>query len=216
VIPIVVAIVLVAIFAAVAANRGLGPSKPVGSAAAPTVPVGSAAAPTVSVSWQSYRDPADLFSIRLPATWSVHVETSTSTFGDRTGSATETEESIRASDPAQGGSSPWVSIRAVPIRTDFERHWYCQAFPNKHDSFHGIPAESINGVTWLFETGNAHFQIDYAIPGVKEPLHSSPLILTPPPAPTPLPSTTVTADQTLADTILGSFQPASPKALACS
>jgi hypothetical protein len=154
--------------------------------------------------------------VRLPPPWTVRFDTGSSGFGDSTGSATETDEFISFTDPAQGDASPWVSVNATPIHTAFERHWYCGAFPGKHDSFHGIPAQSVFDVEWLFETGNAHFQIDYAIPGVKGPPHTSPLILTPSPIPTPLPPSTVFADQTLVNTILASFQPTDPHALACS
>jgi hypothetical protein len=60
------------------------------------------------------------------------------------------------------------------------------------------------------ETAHAHFQIDAAIRPYPKYLGA----IGPPP-PTPLPLDTAAADQTLIDTILGSFQPADPHALSC-
>jgi hypothetical protein len=193
---------LAAILATVAALAAVGIPLPFGL---------FAAAPPVPADWQTYRDPAGLFSIRLPPNWTVHFDSSVGTFGDRTGSASETNEYFNLSDPAQGDASPWVSITADPIRTAFERHWYCQPFPLLHDSFNGLPAQYDPQAGWIFETANAHFQVDDGI----RPYIKGLGIESPPPTPTPLPPATVAADQTLVDTILGSFQPTDPHALAC-
>jgi hypothetical protein len=120
------------------------------------------------------------------------------------------------SDLTVGAASARAYVDARPIKGDFERHWYCQAWQHKNCSFHGIPADNTSDATWLFETRNAHFQLDVWIPGVLEPPHSSPLQLTPVPTATPLPQATVTADQTIIATILGSFQPANTAPLSCS
>lgn len=174
--------------------------------------------PSVPVGWQSYHDPAGLFRVRLPVTWAVRLDTSSATFGDRTGSATETDEMIRFSDPAQGNASPAVLVTVAPIRTDFERHWYCNAWrSSEHDSFHGYPAATMSpgSATWLFESATAHFQLAYMIPGVAGPPSTGPLMLTPVPTPTPLPKATIDADTTTVNTILASFQPTSASPLAC-
>lgn len=174
--------------------------------------------PAAPADWQTYRDPLGLFSVRLPKGWAAQASTGSETFGDRTGSATETNEGVDFRDPTLGNAGPRVQISASPIRTDFERHWYCGGFPAKDnvDTFHGIPAEHFDSATWLFETANAHFQLDVWIPGVLEPMHSSPLQLTPVPTATPLPQATVAADRTVIDAILGSFQPTNAMALSCS
>lgn len=172
--------------------------------------------PAAPADWQTYRDPLGLFSVRLPKGWTAQSSTSSETFGDRTGSATETAEMIQFSDPALGAASARVDVSAAPIKTDFERHWYCQGFPQKTSSFHGIPAESTSDAMWLFDTGNAHFQLDVWIPGVLVPPHSSPLQLAPVPTATPLPQATVAADRAVISTILGSFRPTNAAALSCS
>jgi hypothetical protein len=179
---------------------------------------GGSPASGAPAAWQTYRDPLGLFTVRLPGAWSAHADMSQETFGDRTGSASETTEIIQFSDPALGAASARFSADAAPIRTDFERHWYCQGPSHTNSSFHGLPAESPSDATWLFETANARFarfQLDVWIPGVLEPPHTSPLQLTPVPTATPLPQATVAADRTIIKTILGSFQPSNAAALTC-
>ncbi|PWT76172.1 MAG: hypothetical protein C5B60_04415 [Chloroflexi bacterium] len=62
------------------------------------------------------------------------------------------------------------------------------------DTFHGFPAQYMgNQASWIFDTGNAHFQVDVTIPGVEGPLDPGvPIIL---PTATPLPATWVATDQ---------------------
>jgi hypothetical protein len=90
------------------------------------------------------------------------------------------------------------------------------AFPAKdmHDTFHGFPAQYMgNQASWIFDTGNAHFQVDVTIPGVEEPVNpGGPIILT---TATPLPATWVATDQVDVGEILASFQPTDLKALSC-
>ncbi|HEV2235968.1 MAG TPA: hypothetical protein VGR57_04820, partial [Ktedonobacterales bacterium] len=50
--------------------------------------------------WQTYHDPLGLFSARIPANWTAHATTGMETYGDRTGSATETSEIVQFNDPA--------------------------------------------------------------------------------------------------------------------
>jgi hypothetical protein len=140
------------------------------------------------------------------------MDSSTDTVGDPTGSATETNEDVSLSDPGLGAASPWVAISAAPIRSDFERHWYCQAFPtsflDNFNFFNGLHAQSDSNGGWLLETAHAHFQIDAAIrPDTGSALVPSTLI--------PLPQDTAAAYQTPIATILGSFQPTDPHALSC-
>src|SRR5262245_40584758 len=55
---------------------------------------------TVPANWQTYRDPLGLFTTRLPPDWTAQADTSTASFGDRTGSATESEEHLTFTDPS--------------------------------------------------------------------------------------------------------------------
>lgn len=115
--------------------------------------------PNTPADWQTYRDPRGLFSARLPKQWATSVETSTDTFGDNTGSATEITEMIGFSDPALGEASARVNVLAAPIQSDFERHWYCQSFSQTTNPLHGISAGSLSPGPFLFDTANAHFQV---------------------------------------------------------
>jgi hypothetical protein len=165
--------------------------------------------------WQTYHDPLGLFSARIPATWQANATTGTETFGDRTGSASESTEIIQFSDPALGAGSAFFFVSGAPIRGDFEHHWYCQASTQKSGTFHGIPADHFEDATWLFQTANAAFQLDVEIPGVLGPIHSQPQYFVPPPTPTLLPSVLVAADRATLATILDAFQPTNATALSC-
>ncbi|MGZ3666378.1 MAG: hypothetical protein ACXWQ5_19910 [Ktedonobacterales bacterium] len=171
--------------------------------------------PTVPANWQTYHDPRGLFSVQMPAEWTASVDTSTESFGDNTGSATETEEMIRFSDPALGEASARVYVSASPIQSDFERHWYCQSFGQANPLPHDIPPETLSPGPFLFNTANAHFQVSAEIPGVLGPLHSSPVYSSPPPTPTPLPQQVIAVDRTTLAMILDSFLPANSTQLFC-
>lgn len=175
------------------------------------------APPTPTVAWETYADPSGLFSVRIPANWTASHETGTATYGDRTGSATVTSIHDRFSDPTLGDASAAFFVYALPITTDFDHQWYCQGSGGlPATQFHGIPATTLgDGVTAIFDTTNGHFQIAYSIPGVKEPIHSTPAMTHIPPTPTPLPQAEIQADQTIIDSILASFTPASTTPLAC-
>jgi hypothetical protein len=196
----------VAGLAVVLLGRGSGPN----NGSSPSIGGGSAD----TSGWQMYRDPMNMFSLRLPPGWTAQVGTSSGTMGDRTGSMTQTTESVDLSDPTQGNGSARVDFSAEPITSDFARHWYCQAFPAKdsHSTFHGIPA-STQPAVWLFNSANAHFQLDVWIPGVLEPPHSGSPI--PAPTATPLPASWVSADQRDINGVLATFQPTNPSPLSC-
>lgn len=158
---------------------------------------GGAGRVTVPTDWQTYRDPAGLFTLRMPQGWTARVTTRTATFGNNSGSATETTETVAFSDPGQNGASPRVTVVAQPIKTDFERTWYCYGRANEKSSFHGIPAEHGDDATWVFSTTNAHFQVAYTLPGAKTS------------------QATVQTNQTIVDRILAAFEPADATALKC-
>jgi hypothetical protein len=163
--------------------------------------------------WQTYHDPLGLFSARIPANWTVRATTGTQSYGDRTGSATETAEIIQFNDPALGAVLASFEVSAEPIRNDFERHWYCQGFSRKNGTFHGIPVEQEFDALWLFETANAHFQLNVNIPGVLGAPHSETLHPATDPTPTPLPAALVASERATLATILDAFQPTNGRAL---
>ena len=82
--------------------------------------------------------------------------------------------------------------------------------------FHGIPAEQLADAVWLFETANAHFQLNLNIPGVLGGPHTQPLHPATDPTPTPLPVAMVVADRVTLGTILGAFQPTDATPLSCA
>src|SRR5215469_3555545 len=71
VVPSVVAILLVAVLA----HLVLGVPLPLGV----SVPL------PVPADWQTYHDPAGLFSIRVPPGWTIRMDSGSATVGDRTG-----------------------------------------------------------------------------------------------------------------------------------
>lgn len=166
--------------------------------------------------WQTYHDPMEMFSLRLPPGWTAQVSDSSGTMGDRTGNMTQTTESVSLSDPAQGEASAQLIVTAEPINSDFAHHWYCQAWPTKNDNstFHGIPAEAQPAV-WLFNSANAHFQLDVTVPGVVAPPHELGPISVLPPTPTPLPASVLATDQSDINGVLATFRPANASPLSC-
>lgn len=205
-IPAMVVVAVVAGLAAVLLGSGHGPA-----GSSPGVGGGSAN----TAGWQTYHDPLNMYSLRLPPGWTAQVSTGSSTYGDRTGSMSVTTEGVVFSDPQYGDSSARVYIMAEPIASDFSRHWYCQAFSRNQENstFHGIPAVHFQDAVWLFSSANAHFQLDVWIPGVLEPPHEmgpGPII-----QPTPLPSSWIAADRADINGVLASLQPANPAPLSC-
>lgn len=205
------ALVLVAVVGGLAAVL-LGGMNGSSGGSSPSIGGGSAN----TSGWQSYTDPQKLYSLRIPPGWTAQVSSGAENYGDRTGSSTVTMESARFSDPTYGDSSARVYITVSPIVTDFDRHWYCQAFQTNQNNttFHGIPAEHSDLATWLFESANAHFQLDVWIPGVLEPPHTGSPFLQP--TATPLPTSWIAADRSDINGVLASFRPSNPAALSCS
>jgi hypothetical protein len=171
--------------------------------------------PAAPPGWQTYHDSLGLFSVRLPATWQARADTGTLSFGDPTGSATETTEDVQVSDPALGQASARITVNAVPIRSAWEQHWHCRERSWRWLSFHGIPAQLFNESSLILDTGNAHFQVDVWIPGVLEGAHTESLYAERLPTPTPLPAQTVATNRSPLSMILGSFQPTNASPLSC-
>jgi hypothetical protein len=168
----------------------------------------------VPATWQTFRDKLGTYTLRFPPGWTAQGGVGAGgTVADNSGSGTLTQEGFHFTDPSQGTGSAEVFISVNPIKTAFDHQWFCQAFPAKdmHDTFHGLSAQYTGDATWIFETGNAHFQVDVTIPGVLVPVNFGP-----PPLPaTPLPASWIATDQTDVQGILASFQPSNPKPLAC-
>ncbi len=175
------------------------------------------ATPISTTDWKVYHDPLNVFSMRLPPGWTD--ETGMGTYSDRgpTGSDSGQTEGITFHDQALGAGSAAISVYVMPIHnTPFAHSWACSGRFPEQSIFNGYPADEREQAVILFESGDAHFQIDEVIPGVLVPMNpGGPLILTPPPTPTQLPASTVSADRALIDAALATFQPTDPKPLVC-
>lgn len=168
--------------------------------------------PPAPPDWQTYHDSLGLFSVRLPASWKADAWAGTESYGDPTGSASEITEGVTFSDPVLGEASGQLYVNASPIHGSFERHWYCQGESQRWISFHGIPTQLFNGTSLIFDTANAHFQIDVRILSARR----RSIAAEQPPAPTPPPAQMVAADLATLSTILGAFQPTCVTPLACN
>lgn len=208
---IALVVVLVAGFSVALLSRHGGLSLTPGN------PMSSQAAPVSSATWQTYHDPLNSFSMRLPPGWTATVHTGTYSEGGRDGSFGGQDEMVQFSDPTLGAASASISVHAMPFpNTPFAHAMMCNGRADETAAFNGYPANDRLMAVIMFESGGAHFQIDEVIPGVLVPMHSGgQLILTPPPTPTQLPASTVSADRALLDAALASFQPADPKPLVC-
>jgi hypothetical protein len=156
--------------------------------------------------WQTFRDPLGLFTVRYPPGWNAESQTNYATFGDPYGSATDPWESVTVREASHGAGGASVSIDAGPIYdTAFEHQWYCQAGPGSNNNgwFRIYPATYFLPDSWVFYTGNAHFQIDITIPDILEPQSH----VANPPSPKLVPAPWVAADITYVTGILDSFHP---------
>lgn len=207
---VVALVVVVATFGAISLARAGVTSMSGKSSLGPSV---------ATTTWRVYHDPLGLFTMRVPPGW---VDSGglggAFTMGDRSGSFSGQTEEISFSDPALGSASARISVNADQINSAFGRQWYCGEWRSQEGStFNGFAANEMSpqGAGWMFESYNAHFQINVEIPGVLEGPHSSPPMMTPPPIPTPLPQAMVQQDRTLLNSSLNSFQPAA-RPLPCS
>lgn len=169
---------------------------------------------TLPTGWRLYHDPLGLFTIGMPPGWKASGGMEGSyTVGDSTGSFTGRTEYIVFHNPAQGAASAQVAVSAEEINSDFGRQWYCRSparpwVKPTMTTFNGYRAEVVGPPTtgWMFESYNAHFQVDMTIPGVLVAPHfGNPF--NPPPTPTAMPQATVTTDRALLTQILSTLQP---------
>lgn len=166
--------------------------------------------------WQLYHDPLNLFTLRLPPGWTAkNGDLGSYTEGNRDGSFSGQSEYITLSDPARGAGSTNLSVSASQIpNSPIALTMNCEWRTHESATFNGYPADTTLPAVILFESANAHFQIDETIPGVIVPINSGGA-LNPPPPPTAAPAATVTADKALIATMLTSFRPTDPHPLAC-
>jgi hypothetical protein len=177
-------------------------------------PVATTPAPTIPAGWRLYHDPLGLFAIGVPPGWKASGGANgTITVGGPTGSFSGRSEYIVFHNPAHGAASAQVAVSAEEINSDFWRQWYCRPPAGPWvkptvTTFNGYRAQVYGPPTtgWMFESYNAHFQVDITIPGVLVPPHyGNPY--NPPPTPTALPQATVTADRALLTQILSTLKP---------
>lgn len=165
-----------------------------------------------SLRWQTYHDPFGLSSLQLPPGWTAHVEPASTWYIDSTGSEKVSEEMVTLSDLSQGTGSAYFRIVADPIKTAFDRQYYCRNSSTLHGfSSRNLSSMEQSGGVWLFTTENATFQINIAIPGIVVPAKFG----APTTKPTPLPATWSVTDKMDVNAMLVSFQPTDPKPLAC-
>ena len=144
------------------------------------------------------------------------------TEGDNSGIMSGLSEGVTFSDPAQPDGVT-ISVMAMQITSTFGRRLYCGSFSDRGPgsalgvvTFNGYRATEMppDGTVWMFESYNAHIQIDVAIPGVLVPMNpGGPM--NPPPTPTAPPQAVIQADRALLATALATFKPAT-KPLVCA
>jgi hypothetical protein len=198
-----VAAVVVTLVALLAARAGMATVSQLGSS-------------ETSPHWQTYHDPFDLFTVRLPPGWTAHIEPATTWYIDNNGTEKVSEEMLTFDNPSQGTGSAHLWVVADPIKDAFDRQYYCRNASDLHPfSPMSLSSMAHARAVRLFTTNTASFQIDVAIPDILVPWHSTPLELTPLPTATPLPATWIASDQAELQMVLTSFQPTDPKPLSC-
>lgn len=215
----IVALAVVASLAALLVSARGANGSGIGSGIGSGTDAGEAFVSTLG--WQTYHDPMGLFSIQVPPEWRVQSDTSGSgSFGDRTGTYSYTLEGVWLGVPPENvnGFGVWVSV--TPLTTDFARGWTCrnqQGHLSTNTTLGGIPASYDGGSMWLLDAHDAHFQVNAHYPGGPEsPNPGGPIILTPPPTATPMPSGQTELDRQIMATVLASFTLTHPVPLQCS
>jgi len=166
-------------------------------------------------SWQTYRDPASAFTIRIPPEWRASVSTSEGTMGNNSGSFSSQDEEVALGTSPDLLFGTGVSVDVEPLPNAFARQWECQNGLNSPDTtIGGLPATTLGSWTWLLDTNAAHYQISTSFPGGGSP-HTSPMMPAGQPLPTPVPQTTVTASEQLITLVVSTFRPIPATPLSC-
>jgi hypothetical protein len=165
---------------------------------------------TVVDSWPLYRDPAGLFTVRIPPGWTASTNTGTATVGDRTGSGQEPTEETALGDPPNGSTTITVYISVSEFDSPFLHGLACrEGTPGPTDAtVAGLPALYNPRTGWVFNTNQAFYQVGYLYPG-----YTGSVLQTS--APTPIPAATLQAGQQLMSQILATFRPSSTQPLTC-
>lgn len=210
-------LVLVVVFAVIVAIIGLLIGYELGYRSSPAPSSGGAGGGAVvgsSVGWRVYHDPLGLFTMRLPPGWAASSSLGSYSEGGPGASDSGQDEYITFRDSALGAASPSVSVYAHPLHNAAARQMACSAGFAFTTRFHGYPADESMPAVILFDSANAHFQIDEMIPGVLTPVNPGGPA-NPPPPPTPPSAATVTTERTLLAATLATFQPTDAHPLMC-
>lgn len=161
--------------------------------------------------WPFYRDPAHLFTVRIPPGWTATTSTSTATVGDRTRTAQEQMEETALTDPHAPSTTITVYITAYPFDSPVLRALTCEMAPPgglANATVAGLSAQYTSRTGWVFDSDTAHYQVGYLLPGYTgSMLQASP--------PTPIPAADLQAGQQLMGQILATFTPSSTRPLTC-
>ncbi|MGH2514868.1 MAG: hypothetical protein ACRDHP_04365 [Ktedonobacterales bacterium] len=165
--------------------------------------------------WQTYRDPAGAFTIRIPPEWRATVSTGESTMGNNSGSFSSQDEYVELGTSSNLLLGTGVGIDVEPLPNAFARQWTCQSgLDSPNTTIGGWPATS-GSWTWFLDTNAAHYQISTSFPGGGSP-HSSPAMPAGQPLSTPVPQATVTASEQLITLVVSTFRPIPATPLSCS
>ena len=168
--------------------------------------------------WQTFTDGQHLFSIKVPADWSVQQdEESGGSFGDSSGSYTYTGEEIWLGVPPESVDGLGVSISVVPLTTDFARQFSCTDSGrfNPNNTLADVPAYYDSRSMWTVDTHDAHYQINATYPGGPQSPHTSLPNTGPQPTSTPVPADQLASGQQIISTVLATFTVTNPTALGC-
>jgi hypothetical protein len=172
---------------------------------------------TVPADWQTYRDPAGLFTLRMPVSWQVTQDGSGDFGNTRVGIDYPSKDwTFGVPDQTvQGGYvGPRLTVEVAPLTDSRHRNYLCTDAP-----LHGSPyrigdlnAESIglNGQLELYAQ-NAWFTLLPYYPG-QPTVGSHPRGV---PFPTPLPANLIQTYKQISATVVGSFRPIPDQALQC-
>lgn len=180
-------------------------------------PFGSSVPLVSTTGWQTYSDPQHLFSLKVPADWSIEQSQGTGSFGDSTGSYTYTGEEIWLGVPPATIDGMGVAFDVEPLTTDFARHWACadsgRFTPNT--TLAQVPAYFDGRTMWTVDTHDAHFQVNAHYPGGPGSTGTQSFTQTPPPTATPVPASQATAGKEIIATVLASLTLMNPTSLNC-
>jgi hypothetical protein len=180
--------------------------------ATPNQPTGPK--PTFPAAWHTLHDPAQSFTLRVPADWQMK-EDGGYTYGDSKLGISIDSVKYRFAAPTSAVPPPLYFDVSVGIyKTSQQRHLLCVSPPgNPNTTFHGLPAEELGGPDqWYVYAQNAYFMLNDYYPG--EPLLSRGNGPNTTPTPTPPPADAANA-KAIIDMIRDSFTPQPNKPLAC-